>query len=196
MRASEHLKADKIFLIGGVDEKMLEGLHKQIKEYEQKAMAKKKEDRVPWPKQLHVVLATTGGNVAYGRGVYDVLKMLGRRCQLSLVVTGLSMSMGASVMMAVPWERRFITPSGSIMVHQVRRELPGLPSLPVEARRLIIDEYVVDVEQAEKMNDWTIKAIAKGSSNSVKRVRGWFEVGTYFDANEAIEFGFVADKIR
>lgn len=196
MRFREHLRADKVYLIGDVEAKMVDDLHKQVRDFEQKSKTKKVEDRIPWPKELHVVLATTGGNVAYGRAVYDVLRMLGRRTKLSLVVNGLSMSMGSSIMMAVPLERRFISQNGQIMVHEVRRETPALPSLPVSVRRFVYNEWLVSLEQAEKMNEWTIKTIAKGSGNSVEQVREWYETGTYFDADEAIEHGFVTDKLR
>ena len=92
---------------------------KQFDAGAQKVLEKEGEQRAT------ILLTTGGGKVAFGEALTERIRFLSGFVDLRIVAATFVMSAGVRIFLALPKERRFITPNGIIMIHpQTRMTTP------------------------------------------------------------------------
>ncbi len=167
------LKDRKLFFDGAVDRESCNQLIKQLLYCEA-------EDNT---KPVTLFINTPGGTVTDGLAIFDTIKLM--KSPVTAVVTGIAASMGSIILLACDKERRLMLSHAKIMIHDAswgERNMGGMK--PHEIRQ--------ELEQLEQTNERLVSIIAEGTGRTVEEVAKVTKNDSYFDANEAIEFGLAS----
>ena len=132
-------------------------------------------------KEITLFINSLGGEVASGLSLYDVIQSV--KCPIRTICVGTAYSMGA--LLFISGKKREILPHARVMIHDpLIVDGVGGSALKIEniSKNLL------------KSRTITAEIIAKHSGRTLEEVLEKTSVDTYFDANEAIEFG-LADEI-
>lgn len=130
--------------------------------------------------EITMYINSPGGEVSSGLAIYDMMKSI--RCPVRTVCIGTAASMGA-VLFSSGDIRELYTHS-RVMIHD-----PLIGNLQGSA--LKVKEYT---DQLLKSRELIAEILSENTGKSVKEILEKTAADTYFDAQEAIEFG-LADKI-
>lgn len=131
-------------------------------------------------------LATVGGCMYNGLGIYDALIQLRKRgAIIRMVGIGYVMSMGVTLMQAASDGERLLTPHATVMIHQGQETVP--PDIhPNEHKRL--------TKEFGRVSKVAFGIIAGRMGMNVAAWKKKHAYDTYFDAEGAIKAG-LADRI-
>ncbi len=167
------LRDRKIFLIGEVND---ESCNKLIKEL----MYMEGENSTS---PITLYINSPGGSVSSGLAVYDTLRLM--KSPVRAVVTGIAASMGSIILLACEKENRYMLPSSKIMIHDCSwgsRDLGGHKPHEIEQ----------ELKQLKNTNSRLLSIIAERCEKNVKEVARITMNDSYFNAQEAVEFGLVS----
>jgi ATP-dependent Clp protease, protease subunit len=128
-----------------------------------------------------------GGVVTSGMVVYDTIKLI--QSPVSTICMGLAASMGSILLSCGAKGRRFIFPSGEVMIHQ--------PSLSGHYHATSAD-IEIQAEQIRKTKELGARILAENCGKSFEQIMADFDRDYWMDANEAVAYGIVdavLDKI-
>lgn len=173
----EMLQTREVFLTDKVDAYTMCNLIKQLMYL----------NRVSSEEEITLYINCPGGEVTSGLVVYDYIKMMS--APLKTVCIGTAASMGAMLFLA--GDKREMFPHSQIMIHD---PAPGGGSMagmkPAE-----MEEQLKGLKKTQKI---ICEMISQTTGKPLKDVQAKTRKDSYFDAEEAIEFGLataITEKI-
>jgi len=133
--------------------------------------------------EIRFFINSPGGVVTSGMVMYDTMQML--KSPVSTICMGLAASMGSILLSGGKKGRRFIYPSGEVMIHQ--------PSLGGYIRGVSTD-LEIQARQTKRVKDMGAKILADNCGKTTEQILNDFDRDYWMNADEAIKYGIV-DKI-
>lgn len=130
--------------------------------------------------EIKLYINSPGGVVTSGMVIYDTIKLI--QSPVSTICMGLAASMGSILLSCGAKGRRFIFPSGEVMIHQ--------PSLGGYYQATSAD-IEIQAEQIRKTKELGAKILAENCGKSVEQIMQDFDRDYWMDANEAVAYGIV-----
>lgn len=137
-------------------------------------------DSVDPGKEITFFINSPGGMVTSGMVIYDTMRMI--KSPVSTVCMGLAASMGSILLSGGTKGRRFIFPSGEVMIHQ--------PSIGGMMRGSSAD-LEIQAKQIKKTKELGAKILAENCGQKYEKILKDFDRDYWMDAKEAIEYGIV-----
>ena len=171
----EFLKDREIFLTEEVNAATMDDLIKQV-------MFLEKQDNT---KEITLYINSPGGSVSSGLALYDLLMHI--KSPVRTVCIGIAASMGAILFLA--GKKREMMEHGRIMIHD-----PSYGHLDISGKKP--HEIQQELDSLNKTREATAKIIAKRCNKEIEKIYEVTANDSYFDADEALEFGLATDIIR
>lgn len=133
--------------------------------------------------EIKFYINSPGGVVTSGMVIYDTMRMI--KSPVSTICMGLAASMGSILLSGGKKGKRFIFPSGEVMIHQ--------PSLGGYIRGVSTD-LEIQARQTKRVKDMGARILAENTGKSVEQILVDFDRDFWMNAQEAIDYGIV-DKI-
>ena len=161
----------KIFLWGAVDDKTAKDITSRLLYL----------DAVDPGKEITFYINSPGGIVTSGMVMYDTMQLI--KSPVSTVCMGMAASMGSILLSGGKKGRRFIFPSGEVMIHQ-----------PSGGGRGTSADLEIMAEQIRKTKEMGAKILADNCGKTVEQVMKDFDRDYWMDAKESVAYGIV-DKV-
>ncbi len=133
--------------------------------------------------EIKMYINSPGGSVTDGMVVYDTMQMISS--PVSTICMGMCASMGAILLSGGAKGKRFIYPSGEVMIHQ--------PSLGGYIQGVSAD-LEIHAEQIRKTKEAGAKLLANNCGKTSEQIMKDFDRDYWMNAEEAIKYGIV-DKL-
>lgn len=133
--------------------------------------------------EIKFYINSPGGVVTSGMVIYDTMQMI--KSDVSTICMGLAASMGSILLSGGKKGKRYIYPSGEVMIHQ--------PSLGGYIRGVSTD-LEIQARQTKRVKDLGAKILADNTGKSFEQIMRDFDRDYWMDAKEAVEYGIV-DKV-
>lgn len=130
--------------------------------------------------EIKFYINSPGGVVTSGMVMYDTMQMI--KSPVSTICMGLAASMGSILLSGGEKGRRFIYPSGEVMIHQ--------PSLGGYIRGVSTD-LEIQARQTQRVKEMGAKILAKNCGKTVEQILRDFDRDYWMNAEEAIGYGIV-----
>lgn len=133
--------------------------------------------------EIKFYINSPGGVVTSGMVIYDTMQMI--KSPVSTICMGLAASMGSILLSGGKKGKRFIYPSGEVMIHQ--------PSLGGYIRGVSTD-LEIQARQTKRVKDLGAKILAENCGKTFEQIMKDFDRDYWMNAEEAVEYGIV-DKV-
>lgn len=133
--------------------------------------------------EIKFYINSPGGVVTSGMVMYDTMRML--KSPVSTICMGLAASMGSILLSGGKKGKRFIYPSGEVMIHQ--------PSLGGYIRGVSTD-LEIQARQTKRVKDMGARILAENCGKTFEQIMTDFDRDYWMNAEEAINYGIV-DKV-
>lgn len=136
-------------------------------------------------KPITIIINTGGGTISAGFAIYDVVRYL--KAPVRTLGAGLIASMGVTLFLAPPRERRFSLPNSRFMIHQplISGTIVGPASdLEINAREMI------------KLKGRLDRLISDATGQPLEKVEKDTQRDFWMNAEEAVTYGIVGRIIR
>ncbi|HMR91930.1 MAG TPA: ATP-dependent Clp protease proteolytic subunit [Chitinophagaceae bacterium] len=133
--------------------------------------------------EIKFFINSPGGVVTSGMVMYDTMQMI--KSPVSTICMGLAASMGSILLSGGKKGRRFIFPSGEVMIHQ--------PSLGGYIRGVSTD-LEIQARQTKRVKEMGARILAENCGKTIDQIMNDFDRDYWMDPKEAVEYGIV-DKI-
>ncbi len=133
-------------------------------------------------KDIYLYINSPGGSITAGMAIYDTMQFVPN--DIVTVGIGMAASMGQFLLTAGTRGKRYITPNARVLLHQPSGGFGGTSSDIQTQAQLIID-----------MKNRLAKITADATGHTVDQVNADGDRDRWFNADEALEYGFV-DHIR
>ncbi|PIQ27192.1 ATP-dependent Clp protease proteolytic subunit [bacterium (Candidatus Blackallbacteria) CG17_big_fil_post_rev_8_21_14_2_50_48_46] len=137
--------------------------------------------------EITLYINSPGGVVTSGMVIYDTIKMI--TSPVSTVCMGLAASMGSILLSVGAKGRRFIYPSGRVMIHQ-----PSIGGLIQGAAA----DIAIHAKEIVKTKEMGARILAENCDQPFEKIMKDFDRDYWMDAKESLEYGIVdglLDKI-
>jgi ATP-dependent Clp protease protease subunit len=132
-------------------------------------------------KDIKIYINSPGGSVYAGLAMYDTMQYV--KPDVSTIVVGMAMSMGAVLAASGTKGKRFALPNSKIMIHQGSAGFSGTPAdIEIHAREVLKARQRLD------------EILAQHSGQPLAKVNKDTDRDYYMSADEALKYGLV-DKI-
>lgn len=138
-------------------------------------------------KEIKFYINSPGGVVTSGMVMYDTIKLI--KSPVSTICMGLAASMGSILLSCGTKGKRYIFPSGEVMIHQ--------PSLGGYYQATSAD-IEIQADQIRKTKELGAKILAENCGKTVEQIMQDFDRDYWMNAQEAVDYGIVdgiLDKI-
>jgi ATP-dependent Clp protease protease subunit len=133
-------------------------------------------------KDIYLYINSPGGSITAGMAIYDTMQFIPN--DVVTVGIGMAASMGQLLLTAGTKGKRYITPNARVLLHQPHGGFGGTSSDIQTQAQLIID-----------MKNRLAQITADATGKTVDQVNADGDRDRWFNAEEALEYGFV-DHIR
>jgi ATP-dependent Clp protease protease subunit len=133
-------------------------------------------------KDIYLYINSPGGSITAGMAIYDTMQFVPN--DIVTVGIGMAASMGQLLLTAGTKGKRYITPNARVLLHQPHGGFGGTSSDIQTQAALILD-----------MKKRLAEITAAQTGKSVEQVNADGDRDRWFNAEEALEYGFV-DHIR
>jgi ATP-dependent Clp protease protease subunit len=133
--------------------------------------------------EIKFYINSPGGVVTSGMVIYDTMQMI--KSPVSTICMGLAASMGSILLSGGEKGKRYIYPSGEVMIHQ--------PSLGGYIRGVSTD-LEIQARQTKRVKELGANILAKNCGKTMDQIMKDFDRDYWMDAKEAVSYGIV-DKI-
>ncbi len=171
---NQFLEQRKIFLWGPVTDDSAERIVNRMMYLESKAPGK----------EISFYINSPGGIVTSGMVIHDAMKLISS--PVSTICMGLAASMGSILLSAGEKGRRFIWPSGRVMIHQ-----PSIGGMQGRASDLEIQ--AVEIRKVKEMG---ARILAENCGQSMEKVMKDFDRDFWMNPQESMEYGIVDGVIE
>ena len=138
-------------------------------------------DRVDPGKEITVYISSPGGEVTSGLVFYDVMRMA--KSPVKTVCIGTAASMGSILFLA--GDKRCMTRHARLMIHDPSVVMGSQPS-----KALAVQDTL---ESIMKTRETLARIISERTGKPLRTVYSKTKGDTYFDADEAIDFGLATE---
>ena len=163
----------KIFLWGAVDDKTSKDLTDRLLYLE----------AIDPGKEITFYINSPGGIVTSGMVVYDTMQMISS--PVSTVCMGMAASMGSILLSGGEKGRRFMFPSGEVMIHQ--------PSGGGRGTSADLEIMAVQVQKTKLMS---AKILADNCGQTLEKILKDFDRDYWMNVEESIAYGIVDAKLE
>lgn len=136
-------------------------------------------------KEITFYINSPGGVVTSGMVIYDTMKMISS--PVSTVCMGLAASMGSILLSAGEKGKRFIFPSGRVMIHQ--------PSIGGLIQGVAAD-IAIHAREIVKTKEMGARILADNCDQDFDKVMKDFDRDYWMNAQESLEYGIVDGLIE
>ena len=133
-------------------------------------------------RDIYLYINSPGGSITAGMAIYDTMQFIPN--DVVTVGIGMAASMGQLLLTAGTKGKRYITPNARVLLHQPHGGFGGTSSDIQTQAQLIID-----------MKNRLAQITAEATGKTVDQVNADGDRDRWFNAEEALEYGFV-DHIR
>ncbi len=158
----------KIFLWGVVDDKSAKDITARLLYLE----------AIDPGKEITFYINSPGGVVTSGMVIYDTMQMISS--PVSTVCMGMAASMGSILLSGGTKGRRFIFPSGQVMIHQ-----------PSGGGQGVSADLEIMAVQILKIKQMGAKILADNCGQTYEKVMKDFDRDYWMDSNESVSYGIV-----
>jgi len=136
------------------------------------------------PKEnISIYINSQGGAVMAGFAIHDTMRHLS--CDVSTIVTGLALSMGAFILSSGTKGKRFALPNSTILIHQ--------PLLTI-SDTLQTSDLEIQTRESVRTKKLLNSYLAKYTGQSVSRIEKDSDRDKWMSAKEAKDYGII-DKV-
>lgn len=129
-------------------------------------------------KEIKFYINSPGGVVTAGMVVYDTMQMISS--PVTTICMGMAASMGSILLSGGEKGKRFIYPSGEVMIHQ-----------PSGGGRGVSADLEIMAEQMQKVKDLGAEILAKNCGKTKEQILRDFDRDYWMDAKGAVSYGIV-----
>ena len=158
----------KIFLWGPVDDKSAKDITNRLMYLE----------AIDPGKEITFYISSPGGVVTSGMVIYDTMQMISS--PVSTVCMGLAASMGSILLSGGEKGRRFIFPSGEVMIPQ-----------PSGGGQGVSADLEIMAIQMQKVKEMGADVLAKNCGKTREQIMKDFDRDYWMDAKESVAYGIV-----
>ena len=158
----------KIFLWGAVDDKSAKDITARLLYL----------DAIDPGKEITFYINSPGGVVTSGMVIYDTMQMISS--PVSTVCMGMAASMGSILLSGGEKGRRFMFPSGQVMIHQ-----------PSGGGQGVSADLEIMAVQILKIKQMGARILADNCGQSYEKVMKDFDRDYWMDAKESVSYGIV-----
>lgn len=158
----------KVFLWGAVHDRSAKDLTNRLMYL----------DAIDPGKEIKFYINSPGGGVTAGMVVYDTMQMISS--PVTTICMGMAASMGSILLSGGEKGKRFIYPSGEVMIHQ-----------PSGGGRGVSADLEIMAEQMQKVKDLGAEILAKNCGKTKEQILRDFDRDYWMDAKGAISYGIV-----
>lgn len=158
----------KIFLWGVVDDKSSKDITSRLLYLE----------AIDPGKEITFYINSPGGMVTSGMVIYDTMQMISS--PVSTVCMGMAASMGSILLSGGKKGKRFIFPSGEVMIHQPSGGGQGTSA-----------DLEIMAEQMQKTKELGARILAENCGQTFEKVMKDFDRDYWMNAKESITYGIV-----
>lgn len=162
------MKTRQIIVSGEVNAELVEKIVKQLLVLESQS-----DDPV------YLFIDSPGGSIDDGFGLYDIIRFI--NAPVYTVGMGLIASMGVTLFLSVPKERRLALPNSHFLIHQ---PLMG-------SSRGVATDIQITAQEISKSRDVLTKLIADACGKDFDTVKKDTERDHWLSAQEAVDYGIV-----
>lgn len=166
---NQFLKERKVFLWGAVDDKSAEKVVNRLLYLEAQDPGK----------EIKFYINSPGGVVTSGMVMMDTMEMI--TSPVSTICMGMSASMGSLLLSQGEKGKRFIWPSGRVMIHQ-----PSMGGAQGSA-----SDLEITAREIKRIKEQSAQILADNCGKSFEQVMKDFDRDYWMDANQAVEYGIV-----
>ena len=166
----EFLDNRMVFLWGGVNDETAEDIVNRLLYLERKEAGK----------EITLFINSPGGAVTSGMVIYDTMQMISS--PVSTVCMGLAASMGSLILSGGEKGKRFVFPSGRVMIHQplISGQVFGQAS-----------DIQIHAEQIKKTKEMGAKILSENCKQPFDKVLKDLERDYWMNPEESIKYGIV-----
>lgn len=121
-----------------------------------------------------------GGSVTAGLSIFDAMNMI--KSDVATICLGHAASMGAILLSAGTKGKRYIWPSGEVMIHQP--SIGGYFQAPAS-------DLEITAKQIQKTKQISAEILAANCGHSVDKILRDFDRDYWMDAKESVDYGIV-----
>lgn len=136
-------------------------------------------------KEITFYINSPGGVVTSGMVIYDTMKMISS--PVATVCMGLAASMGSILLSAGEKGKRYIFPSGRVMIHQ--------PSIGGMLQGVAAD-IAIHAREIGKTKEMGARILAENCGQDFEKVMKDFDRDYWMNAQESLEYGIVDQLIE
>lgn len=136
-------------------------------------------------KEITFYINSPGGVVTSGMVIYDTMKMI--KSPVATVCMGLAASMGSILLSAGEKGKRYIFPSGRVMIHQ--------PSIGGMLQGVAAD-IAIHAREIGKTKEMGARILAENCGQEFEKVMKDFDRDYWMNAQESLEYGIVDQLIE
>lgn len=134
-------------------------------------------------KDISLYINSPGGSVTAGLAIYDTIQYL--HCDVQTICLGQAASMAALLLASGTAGKRYMLPSGRVMIHQ--------PWGGVEGQSTDISIHAKEISRLKKL---TIDIIAHHTHKSFEQISKDVERDLFLSADDAVAYGIVDSVMR
>jgi ATP-dependent Clp protease protease subunit len=132
-------------------------------------------------KDIQIYINSPGGSITAGLAIYDTMQFV--KNDIVTYCIGQAASMGAHLLAAGTKGKRFALPSARIMIHQPSGGAQGQAS-----------DIEITFKEIQRLKDNLAAALAKHTSQPLKKIVKDMDRDFFMSAEEAMEYGII-DKV-
>lgn len=166
---NQFLKERKVFLWGAVDDESAEKVVNRLLYLEAHDPGK----------EIKFYINSPGGVVTSGMVMMDTMKMI--TSPVSTICMGMAASMGSLLLSQGEKGKRFIWPSGRVMIHQ-----PSLGGAQGSA-----SDLEITAREIKRIKEQSAQILADNCGKTFEQVMKDFDRDYWMDADVAVEYGIV-----
>jgi len=137
------------------------------------------------PNPITLIINSGGGAISSGFAIYDVIRYIA--APVRTLGAGLIASMGVTIFLAVPPERRFSLENSRYMIHQPL--IPGTVIAPAS-------DLEINAREMIKLKDRLNRLISEASGRPLTDVEKDTQRDFWMGAQEAVDYGIVGRIVR
>ncbi len=163
----------KVFLWGAVDDRSAKDITNRLLYLE----------AIDPGKEIQFYINSPGGVVTSGMVIYDTMQMISS--PVSTICMGMAASMGSILLSGGEKGKRFIFPSGEVMIHQ-----------PSGGGRGTSADLEIMAVQMQKVKLLGATILAKNCGQTVDKILNDFDRDYWMNAKESIDYGIVDAEMK
>ena len=143
-----------------------------------------------------VMLTTLGGGVLDGMIIYNMLRLIAQHRKVWLLASVTVQSVGLTMMMAVPGERRLAFGDTSFYGHHAKMGYKLECDGGIRDHEYEIAEYQASLDRHRRERQRLVDIVAEGTGMKSEDVTALYDAPRFLDVDEARKLGFISGILK